>query len=159
MVEHFTVAFYYQKLDFATSIALKTLGLDPEDPDTPRMSRCITQFSHELAAGDKSRIEPVQLGDNRLGHRLYNAATNTICSHFDQFFSMNLVGTSIEHDSDWDGPNVKDEPESTNNDNWLLSGRDLLLEGRRACEVDCHQCSSAAHSGSLGAHQLLISVH
>ena len=142
MVEHFTVAFYYQKLDFATSIALKTLGLDPENPDTPRMSRCVTQFSHELVAGDIYRIETVQLGHNRLGHRLYNAATNTICTHFDQFFTKHLGDASIEHDSDWDGPDLKDEPKSTNTDNWLLSGRDLALEKDldRAGNFTGHAC-------------------
>ena len=144
MVEHFTVAFYYQKLDFATFTALKTIGLDPTQPDAPSMSRCVTQFSHELVAGDIYRIETVQLGDARLGHRLYNATSDTVCTHFDQFFTKKLVGKSIGDSSGWDGPTMKNNLDPTKHGQWLVTGRDLVLDNDldRAGNLTGHACIS-----------------
>ena len=92
MVEHFTVAFYYQKLDYATAIALYAAGMDQNDPEAPRMTRCLTRFSSELVKGDVYRIDTMQLAPDRLGHRLINAETGGVCTHFDQRLSRPTLG-------------------------------------------------------------------
>ena len=142
MVEHFTVAFYFQKLDFATFTALKTIGLDPAQSDAPSMSRCVTRFSQELVAGDIYRIETVQLGAARLGHRLYNATSDTVCTHFDQFFTKKLVGKSIGDSSDWDGPDPVNNLNPTDQGQWLVTGRDLVQDKDldRAGNLTGHAC-------------------
>ena len=49
MVDHFTVAYYYEKLELATAAVLLAAGITPTDPSAPRMTRCLTQFSQEFS--------------------------------------------------------------------------------------------------------------
>ncbi len=87
IVDHFTVAYYYQKLDHATDVVLGRAGFDPADPAAPTMVRCLTRFERELVKGDIYRIETVRLAADRLAHRLIDAATDTVCTRFDQCMS------------------------------------------------------------------------
>ena len=133
IVEHFTVSFYYEKLDHATAAALLAAGLDPTDPDAPYMTRCQTRFAAELVKGDIYQIETVQLAPTRLGHRLINSQTAQVCTHFDQTLSGSMAelpgdGSGLT-DVEWDGPEAADAEVLAEGAQWLDTGRDMMTVG------------------------------
>jgi len=125
MVDHFTVAFYFEKLEFATAAVLVAAGLDPTDPGAPRMTRCLTQFSQELRKGDIYHIESVRLGDAKLGHRLINAATGEVCTHFEQTLSAPVPEFSGEG-GPWDGPEQAEAEVIGEGPHWYDTGADVM---------------------------------
>ena len=125
IVDHFTVAYYYQKLDHATDVFLARAGLDPTDPAAPTMVRCLTRFERELRKGDIYRIETAPLDADRLAHRLVDAETDTVCTHFDQFMSAPIPGTD-QQDADPEPPPVAPPASAPATARWLDTGTDLL---------------------------------
>ena len=127
IVDHFTVAYYYQKLDHATDVVLGRAGLDPADPNAPTMVRCLTRFERELVKGDIYRIETARLAADRLAHRLIDAATDTVCTQFDQFMSAPIPDDCAEPaDADWEAPAVAAPTLPPANARWLDTGVDVL---------------------------------
>ena len=129
IVDHFTVAYYYQKLDRATDVVLCRAGLDPADPAAPTMVRCLTRFERELRKGDIYRIETARLGADRLAHRLIDAETATVCTHFEQFLSAPIpdAGDGLA-EADWDHPPLASPTSPPATARWLDTGADLLGE-------------------------------
>ena len=127
IVDHFTVAYYYQKLDHATDMVLGRAGFDPTDPAAPTMVRCLTRFERELVKGDVYRIETARLDADRLAHRLIDAETDTVCTHFDQFMSAPIPeGTSGLTDADWETPAVTPPTLPPAAAHWLDTGMDVF---------------------------------
>ncbi len=139
IVDHFTVAYYYQKLDHATDVVLCRAGLDPTDPSAPTMVRCLTRFERELRKGDIYRIETARLDADHLGHRLIDAETGTVCTHFDQFMSAPIPeGGAPLAGSDWEHlPLASPTPPSTTA-RWIDTGVDVLTA------EDCGLAGSAS---------------
>ena len=127
IVDHFTVAYYYQKLDRATDVFLARAGLDPTDSATPTMIRCLTRFERELRKGDIYRIETARIGVDRLSHRLIDAETDTVCTRFDQFMSAPIAdgGTGLE-DANPESAPVAPPASVPATARWLDTGTDLL---------------------------------
>ena len=77
VVEHFTVAYYFDKLDMATAALLEQIGISPLDRQSPRVKTCDVRYLKELRAGDLYRIESgvmaVEPTEGRLkvGHRFF----------------------------------------------------------------------------------------
>ena len=127
IVDHFTVAYYYQKLDRATDIVLSRTGLDPADPAAPTMVRCLTRFERELRKGDIYRIESARLDADRLAHRLIDAETDTVCTHFDQFLSSPIPDAGAgPAEAEWDTPPLASPVPPPPGARWLDTGVDLL---------------------------------
>ena len=127
IVDHFTVAYYYQKLDHATDVVLGRAGLDPTDPAAPAMVRCLTRFERELVKGDIYRIETARLGADRLSHRLIDAATDTVCTQFDQCMSAPIpdAGAGLAG-ADWEPLPVAPPTLPPATARWLDTGVDVL---------------------------------
>ncbi len=127
IVDHFTVAYYYQKLDRATDVVLRGAGLDPADPAAPTMLRCLTRFDRELRKGDIYRIETARIDTDRLAHRLIDAETGTVCTHFDQFMSAPIPDAAGGlADADWDNPPHAPPTPPPATVRWLDTGVDML---------------------------------
>lgn len=127
IVDHFTVAYYYQKLDHATDVVLGRAGLDPTDPAAPTMVRCLTRFERELRKGDIYRIETARLEADRLAHRLIDAETDTVCTHFDQFMSAPIPDGGAEPaDSDSERLQLAPPTPVSPSARWLDTGVDVL---------------------------------
>ena len=150
-VDHFTVGYYFEKLEHATAAALAACGWDPTDPDAPRMTRCQVRFDAELRKGDVYRIETVPLGPNVLGHVLFNAETEAVCTRFHQFLSAPIpdlpmpAGERRAVDVGWDWADGGTALEGELNPGgavWLDTGRDVAtaadlgLSGR----LSAHGC-------------------
>ncbi|MYE11663.1 MAG: hypothetical protein F4X99_08365 [Gammaproteobacteria bacterium] len=157
-VEHFTVGYYFQKLEYATASALAACGLDATDRDAPRMTRCQVRFDAELRKGDVYRIETVQLAPDALGHVLVNAETEAVCTRFYQSLSASIPALpmpSCKHPGvdvpwDWvrDSGAVVEEPHSQGA-TWLDTGRDVVTRADlglagRLCAHACVLRFSAA---------------
>ena len=139
IVDHFTVAFYYQKLDHATDVVLGRAGLDPTDPAAPTMVRCLTRFERELRKGDIYRIETARLDADRLGHRLIDAETGTVCTHFDQHMSAPIPDGGAESaEAGWEPPPLAPPTPAPATARWLDTGADVLTT------EDCGLAGSAS---------------
>ncbi|MDE0349092.1 MAG: hypothetical protein OXM56_05240 [Gammaproteobacteria bacterium] len=134
-VDHFTVGYYFQKLEYATASALAACGLDATDPEAPRMTRCQARFDAELRKGDVYRIETVQLGPDTLGHVLVNAETQAVCTRFHQALSgiMPVLpmppGEDRGVDVAWgwvEGDGTAGEETRSPHGSWLDTGRDVV---------------------------------
>lgn len=156
IVEHFTVAYYYEKLDFATAVALSAAGLDPTDKNSPLMTHCLTSYSAELRKGDAYHIETMALAGDRLGHRLVNSETGKICSHFEQTLSADIPAfpenTPVSREADeWDGPEQKTSEPVAEGPHWIITGRgvvsqkDLGINGLMSSSA-CIHCFSGSGS-------------
>ena len=127
IVDHFTVAYYYQKLDHATDVVLGRAGFDPADPAAPTMVRCLTRFERALVKGDIYRIETAQLAADHLVHRLIDAATDTVCTLFDQCMSGPIPESGAEPaDADWEPVPLDPPALPPANARWLDTGVDVL---------------------------------
>ena len=84
-VDHFTVAFYFERLEDATTAILRALGL----PDaSPAMSECRVRYIRELRVGDvlhiRSGVLNADQGTLVLGHEVVDSATGTVCTTVEQ---------------------------------------------------------------------------
>jgi acyl-CoA thioesterase FadM len=87
-VDHFTVAFYFQRFGDATAGLLESVELGP--PYTARTGRAAVpvdayvRFLRELRVGDLLHVESgviaVEDGDVVMGHKLVDSATGAVCS-------------------------------------------------------------------------------
>ena len=148
-VEHFTVGYYFQKLDYATASALAACGRDATRPDVPRMTRCQVRFDAELRKGDIYRIETVQLGPKALGHVLVNAETEAVCTRFHQALSGPIPvlpvvpGTGVDVSWEWvDGGAAAVEEPRPPDGPWLETGRDVVapVDLGLAGRMGAHAC-------------------
>lgn len=150
-VDHFTVGYYFQKLEYATASALAASGLDATSPDVPRMTRCQVRFDAELRKGDVYRIETMQLGPDRLGHVLVNAETEAVCTRFHQAFSGGIPVLPIPEGGDtgldvaWEwveGAAAGVEEPGLPDGRWLDTGRDVVTHADLglAGRMSAHGC-------------------
>jgi acyl-CoA thioesterase FadM len=87
-VDHFTVAYYFQRFEDATTAMLRTLGLDGGPGGTrgrgwrPAAGR--VRYLKELRVGDllhmRSGVIGIDGGVIRLGHRVFNSGTGDLCT-------------------------------------------------------------------------------
>jgi acyl-CoA thioesterase FadM len=146
-VDHFTVAYYYEKLDLATAAVLIAAGIDPMDRAAPCMTQCLTQYNRELRKGDIYHIESVRLADAKLGHRLIDSATGEVCTHFEQSLSAS-VPDFAGAGGDWDGPEqvkadvVGDGPHWQDTATDIVVGADCGLNGDLSAKAVIHRFST-----------------
>ena len=151
-VDHFTVGYYFQKLDQATAVALRAGGVDATDPGAPAMIRCQVRFDAELRKGDIYRIHSMKLGADLLGHALVNAETDAVCTRFHQSLSGSVPDLpavadepGVEIDWDWAEPPVGASPKPSMDDlRWIETGRDIMTD------------ADGGPSGALGSHACIL---
>jgi len=92
IVEHLTVAYYFERFADATLNLLAGLGLGA---DYMRVERrgcvtvdCYVRYMHELRVGDILHISSAVIGVDadglRLGHRVFNSDTGVLCATVEQ---------------------------------------------------------------------------
>ena len=152
MVDHFTVAYYFEKVEFATASVLFAAGLDPTDGAAPYMTGCQTEFSKELRKGDIYHVESMRLADAKLGHRLINSVTGEVCTHFEQTLSTPVPDFPGAH-AHWDGPDQKSADFVEEGPHWHDTAADVMTS--RDCGLNGNLSASAViHRFSAGNEQL-----
>ncbi|EDP65728.1 hypothetical protein BAL199_02849 [alpha proteobacterium BAL199] len=148
VVEHFTVAYYYEKFAAAGDRALLALGQDPAATHTVDWH---TRYQRELRAGDSYHVMSAPIsaedGDLVIGHKLYDSADGTLCATTEQ----TVLGASASPDAlvVWDGPEREVRPAPAWGPAWVRSATDLVIprdldrSGRMGVDAMIHRFSAA----------------
>jgi acyl-CoA thioesterase FadM len=173
LVEHFTVAYYFDRLADAGWNALEALGLGA-DYVVRTGCACVTEqvyvrYRKELRAGDIMHIQSgvIRADDSRLvlGHTLRNTTTEEVCTTFEHHLAhvrwpqrTRLPWTPEQqavvqaHCLPWDGPPREVRPLPATDAGFVASGKDTVkpweldVLGVLALKAYIHRCSGA------GAH-------
>jgi acyl-CoA thioesterase FadM len=135
VTEHFTIAYYFDRLADAAATIAEGLGLP--DPAEAVLRRFEVRFVRELRAGAGFHIlsAPIALDENsvRLGHQIVDSADGEVTAwaeetldHAAAPLSRDLadeIGRRLSH---WPGPAVEQRPEPVTTDGFLPTARDRI---------------------------------
>jgi acyl-CoA thioesterase FadM len=146
MVEHFTVAFYFDRFSDAVLGCMEAIGLGlsymQETGRGCATVDCYVRYLHELRAGDVLHIESAVIGVDdkriRLGHRVYNSATGArvatleqLLLHFDMkqrkalpFSDQQRAALEGRRVADWDGEPRQPRHSPEGDEGFHVSARD-----------------------------------
>jgi acyl-CoA thioesterase FadM len=158
VTEHFTIAYYFDRLEEAQANLTEALGLGA----LPRRGRIEARFVRELREGASFHIESAPLGlDNglRLGHRFVDSANGEPVTWFDEHWDTapltpQQCGTIQARLAEWNGPAAEQRPEPVTTTGFIPTGRgrvkrdDIDAAGNFALGAIVHRFSNA--SGQLG---------
>jgi acyl-CoA thioester hydrolase len=144
--EHFTVAYYFQRLGDAGYAMLDALGLTPVGAATTDV---YVRYQRELRVGDVFHIETgvIDVGDDTLalGHKIFDsgdgALTTTVEHRFRATLSDDTRKKADAHRVTWDGPKreVRAQPRG------LEGFRDSCRDSVRPWELDVTGGSALTH--------------
>src|SRR5580704_15799796 len=116
VTEHFTVAFYFDRVAMAEATLAAELGLT----DTLRAGgftrRYDVRYARELRAGSAFHIESAAIGDAgavRLGHRFVDSVTGEAITWFDVHWDGVAAKPPAERIGAWDGPEFETRADPT----------------------------------------------
>ncbi|NQW11453.1 MAG: acyl-[acyl-carrier-protein] thioesterase [Alphaproteobacteria bacterium] len=148
IVEHFTVAYYYEKFRAAGDRALLGLGADPA---TARTTACHTRYKKELRAGDVYRIvsAPIAIDGASVtfGHRLIDTNADAVAATTEQ--TMTLAAPIIHDLAPWDGDPREERPAVGDGHTWVPAATDVVLPrevdaaGRLSLDALVHRFTAA----------------
>lgn len=156
IVEHFTVAYYYEKFRAAGDRALLGLGVLAKDA---RTTACYTRYQKELRAGDAYRIvsAPIQAtgegegfaaGGLTIGHKLIDVEADAIAATMEQTVALDAP-LSIDGYAEWDGATRESRPAVGAGATWVRGATDIVLPkdvdaaGRLSLDAIIHRFSAA----------------
>ncbi len=151
VTEHFTVAYYFDRLEEAEANLAESLGL------SGRPRQINARFARELRAGASFHIESAFLGiaedGMRLGHRVVDSANGEVVTWFDEAWDRPAKPLDARV-AEWNGPakEEREDPPSTAGSIPTARGRvkagDVDVAGRFALGGMVHRFSNA--SGQFG---------
>ena len=135
VTEHFTIAYYFDRLAGAASTMAENIGL--RDNAGSALRRFHVRFARELRAGASFHIlsAPIALDENsvRLGHQIVDSADGEVTAwaeetldHAAAPLSRDLsdeIGRRLSH---WPGPAVEQRPEPVTTDGFVATARDRI---------------------------------
>jgi acyl-CoA thioesterase FadM len=136
ITEHFTIAYYFDRLADAASMIAASLGL--EDKSAPAACRFDVRFARELRAGASFHIlsAPLALPDGalRLGHQFVDSADGEITAWVQESRDTPAVASlppatreAISRRlSPWLGPAVEPRPEPSATEGFVPTARDRV---------------------------------
>jgi acyl-CoA thioesterase FadM len=129
VTEHFTIAYYFDRLAVAEAALAEALGLLDLARAGGFTRRFDVRFARELRAGAAFHIESAALGVNagglRLGHRVVDSVTGEAITWFDVHWDDVAVPLSPKRIGTWNGPEF--EPRTEPSD---ISGLTPSARGR-----------------------------
>ena len=148
IVEHFTVAYYYEKFRQAGDRALLALDVSPA---SARTTGCYTRYKKELRAGDVYCIVSAPIaadGANlTIGHRLFDIEADAVAATTEQTVTQ---APPITLDlAAWDGDAREDRPAIGDGNTWVPAATDIVLPrevdgaGRLSLDALVHRFTSA----------------
>jgi acyl-CoA thioesterase FadM len=157
VTEHFTVGYYFDRLEEADANLADELGLGdlPRRADVPR--RINARFAHELRAGASFHVESAALSIDdglRLGHRFVDSANGEIVTWFEEHWDLSASPLASQQReaiagrlADWGGPAEEPRPEPVTTDGFIPTARGWI----KPADID------AAGHFALGAMVLRFS--
>jgi acyl-CoA thioesterase FadM len=168
VTEHFTVAYYFDRLEEAEANLEEALGLSDlwRRADLPR--RIGARFTRELRAGASFHVESAALSvaeggtGLRFGHRFVDSANGEVVAWFDEYRDLSAAPATPWHRAalaarlaDWNAPQAESRPEPTSTTGFMPTARgrvkpaDINAAGQFALGAVVHRFSNA--SGQTGA--------
>lgn len=154
VVEHFTVAYYYEKFAIAGDRALLALG---QDPAATHSVDWHTRYLRELRAGDSYHVVSAPIsaeeGDLVLGHKLIDSADGAVCATTEQ----TVLGASAAADAlvVWDGATREARPAPVWGAAWVRTATDMVIP-RDLDRSDRMGVDAMIHRFSAGIGQILV---
>jgi acyl-CoA thioesterase FadM len=158
VTEHFTVAYYFDRLEEAAANLADELGLGDVLRAGGFPRRFDVRYARELRAGACFHVESAVIGiENglRLGHRFVDSATRETVTWFDEHWDLPETLLTSERIATWDGPEVEQRPEPTSTAGFIPTARgrvkpgDLDPNGVFSLSAFVHRFSTS--SGQTGA--------
>jgi acyl-CoA thioesterase FadM len=165
VTEHFTVAYYFDRLEEAEANLADELGFSDlaRRDDLPR--RINARFARELRAGASFHVESAVLNVDdglRLGHRFVNSANREVVTWFEENWDLSAAPLTSQQRSAigsrlavWNGPVAEARPDPAATDGFIPTARgrvkpsDVNAAGHFALGAIVHRFSNA--SGQLAA--------
>jgi acyl-CoA thioesterase FadM len=165
VTEHFTIAYYFDRLEEAEANLADELGLGDlsRRSDLPR--RINARFDRELREGASFHVESAAVSiDNglRLGHRVVDSTNGDVVTWFDEHWDLSAGSLAPQRRdaiagrlAEWNGPNSERRPEPLATAGFIPTARgrvkqgDIDAAGHFALGAMVHRFSNA--SGQLGA--------
>lgn len=153
IVEHFTVAYYYEKFRAAGDRALLGLGVLAKDA---RTTACYTRYRKELRAGDAYRIvsAPIRAtgsgagGGLTIGHKLIDVEADEVAATTEQTFALDAP-LSVDGYAEWDGDVREERSDVGDGVTWVPAATDVVLPkdvdaaGRLSLDALVHRFTAA----------------
>jgi len=164
VTEHFTIAYYFDRLEEAEANLADELGLNELPMSIDINRRIDARFERELREGASFQVESaaVSLGSGlRLGHRFVDSANGEVVTWFDEHWELPAPLTSKQRTAieprlaEWNGPITESRPEPQATDKFIPTARgrvkpaDVNAAGHFGLGAIVHRFSNA--SGQLGA--------
>lgn len=132
VTEHFTVAYYFDRLADAAALAAKAFGLVEPARGPVRLD---LRFVRELRAGASFHIESAPLeivADGvRLAHRFVDSASGESVTWVEQKLALPALPAELRGNIDrrlvaWEGPPIEARPEPANHTGFFPTARDRV---------------------------------
>jgi acyl-CoA thioesterase FadM len=165
VTEHFTIAYYFDRLEEADTNLADELGLVDMLRRTDISRRITARFARELRAGASFHVESAALsvdGGLRLGHRFVDSANGEVVTWCQEHWELSASPLTSQQRNAiagrlalWNGPDEELRPEPVTTDGFIPTARgrvkpgDVDAAGHFALGAIMHRCSNA--SGQLGA--------
>jgi len=107
VTEHFTVAFYFDRIAMAEATLAERLGLLDMLRAGGFTRRYDVRYARELRAGGAFHVESAALaadGGARFGHRFVDSVTGETITWFDVHWDGVAMPRAVSAATDWDGP-------------------------------------------------------
>jgi acyl-CoA thioesterase FadM len=140
-VDHFTVAYYFERFADAAETLLGAIGLGSSGPDRCLTVDCYVRYLRELRVNDLMHIASGVITIERdglvLGHKLFNSGTGELCSTVEQRvtgidstarmpLAMPARDAARARRVDWDGPPRERRPAPRDLDGFRETVRDTV---------------------------------
>jgi len=152
VTEHFTVAYYFDRIEEAEASLAEILGL------VGRPYQIAARFARELRAGASFHIESAVVGVEetrlRIGHRVVDSDSNEVVTWFDESWALPASPVPAERIAAWNGPAAEERAAPPANLAYIPTARgrvktaDIDHAGRFALGGMVHRFSNA--SGQFG---------
>jgi acyl-CoA thioester hydrolase len=157
-VDHFTVAYYFDRFEQARRGLLEALDLVPTNREPERRAcipvDCYVRYLRELRAGDILHVLSgvIDVGDTGLtvGHKLFDSETGTVCATLEQRLAHVQLGdraavplaararrAAEARRITWDGPAREPRREPKGLDGFVDTVRDTVQLGEVTLEGEC----------------------
>jgi len=164
VTEHFTIAYYFDRLEEAEANLADDLGLGELPRSSGLIRRIDARFARELREGASFHVESAALNADsglRLGHRYVDSANGEVVTWFDELWELPTplipqrraaIETRL---GAWNGPTTEKRAEVQVTDSFIPTARgrvkpgDVNAAGNFSLGAIVHRFSNA--SGQLGA--------
>jgi acyl-CoA thioesterase FadM len=132
VTEHFTVGYYFDRLEEADANLAGELGLQELLQRNDLRRRIDAHFARELRAGASFHVESAALSAEnglRLGHRLVDSTNGEVVTWFDEHWDLAAPLTLEQRSATdarlvvWNGPATETRPEPTTTDGFIPTAR------------------------------------